>query len=168
MDSGNREHGSEVVIFLDETRTLWSVDSANPTTACPSSVPFSLTIPSEFQRDNERYELPPSFAALFPELGVSIGYSLTVRVVENHYPLVGFFRGSPRYAKHVVCNARVSSSSLIKPACRIQLPASNAPSPTNTLQSRFSLVHQDVTRRVETESHDHQSQAQHSRGAYLL
>ncbi len=168
MDTANHEHGSQVLVFLDETRTLWSVDSANPT-ACPSSVPFSLTIPSEFQRGNdERYELPPSFTASFPELAMSIGYSLTVRVVENHYPLIGFLRGSPRYASHVKCNARVSSFSLIKPACRIQLPASNAPSPTDTLQPRISLVHQDVPRRVETESYDHQPQTQHSRGAYPL
>lgn len=103
MGAANHEQGSQVVIFLDETRTLWSGDSANPT-ACPSSVPFSLTIPSEFQRGNERYELPPSFAASFPELSVSIGYSLTVRVVENRYPLVGFLRGSP--SLRVVFNYR--------------------------------------------------------------
>ncbi|KAK0452431.1 hypothetical protein EV421DRAFT_1888171 [Armillaria borealis] len=104
MDTANHEHGSQVVIFLDETRTLWSVDPANPT-ACPSSVPFSLTIPSEFQKgNNERYELPPSFTTSFPELRVSIGYSLTIRVVENRYPLVGFLRGSP--SLRVVFNYR--------------------------------------------------------------
>ncbi|KAK0203548.1 hypothetical protein DFS33DRAFT_1261908 [Desarmillaria ectypa] len=104
METANHEHGSQVVIFLDETRTLWPVDSAN-STAYPSSVPFSLTIPSEFQKgDNKRYELPPSFTASFPELRVSIGYSLTVRAVENHYPLVRFLRGSP--SLRVVLNYR--------------------------------------------------------------
>ncbi|KAK0449746.1 uncharacterized protein EV420DRAFT_762730 [Desarmillaria tabescens] len=104
METANHEYGSQVVTFLDETRSLWSVDSANPT-ACSSSVPFSLTIPSEFEKGNDkRYELPPSFTASFPELRVSIGYSLTVRVIENHYPLVGFLRGSP--SLRIVLNYR--------------------------------------------------------------
>lgn len=156
MQVANHEHGSDLVTFLDETRTLWSVDSANPTT-CPSTVPFSLVIPSEFEKDdNKRYELPPSFIVSSPELRVWIGYSLTVHAIESHYPLVGFLRGSPRYASLVRCNAHLSFSSLIKPTRRIQLPPPNAPCPTDTIQPRFSLFHQDIPRRMETEPYNHQ------------
>ncbi|KAJ7820680.1 hypothetical protein B0H13DRAFT_1738381 [Mycena leptocephala] len=51
---------AEAKIFVGQVK-LWSKADNNP--VCPSSLPFSVTLPTTFQEDGRSYPLPPSHSA---------------------------------------------------------------------------------------------------------
>ncbi|KAJ7653481.1 hypothetical protein B0H17DRAFT_1100695 [Mycena rosella] len=80
-------------ICLDNV-LLWIKDANNP--VCPSSLPFSLTLPTTFEYEGKSYPLPPSHSIKLkglPGFHASIEYSVSViidkpRYVPNLVPLL--------------------------------------------------------------------------------
>jgi len=83
----------DTALCLD-TLLLWIRDDNNP--ACPSILPFSLTLPTTFQYNGRSYPLPPSHSVRLkglPGFTAAIDYSVTAIInkpnsVPNLVPLV--------------------------------------------------------------------------------
>ncbi|KAJ7094520.1 hypothetical protein B0H15DRAFT_829880 [Mycena belliarum] len=69
---------TNTVLCLDRV-LLWIKDPSNP--VCPSSLPFSVTLPTEFEYEGRHYPLPPSHSIKLkglPGFYATIDYSVTV------------------------------------------------------------------------------------------
>jgi len=68
-----------------DTVLLWIKDDNNP--VCPSSLPFSLTLPTSFQYEGRTYPLPPSHSIKLkglPGFYASIDYSVSAIINKPH------------------------------------------------------------------------------------
>lgn len=83
---------------VDESKILWTYDPSR-NQPCPSSIPFSFTLPSNFQNGDRTYPIPPSYDAAFPGvpgLYVTCSYTVTITVVKARQRLSGLWTKSKR------------------------------------------------------------------------
>ncbi|KAF8798483.1 hypothetical protein BYT27DRAFT_7122833 [Phlegmacium glaucopus] len=59
LDSSTSGGGSWSIKLISSYHTLWSHLTSEK--ACPSQVPFAITLPATFQDDNNSFPLPPSY-----------------------------------------------------------------------------------------------------------
>ncbi|KAK7055814.1 hypothetical protein R3P38DRAFT_3565644 [Favolaschia claudopus] len=83
-ESGHVRH-----ILCSETVTLWTRNSSEDggNDICPSSLPFSLVLPTEFEHDGQTYPLPPSYSAkldTFPGFFAVADYSISAVLNKPH------------------------------------------------------------------------------------
>ncbi|KAJ7624803.1 hypothetical protein FB45DRAFT_924243 [Roridomyces roridus] len=84
------QRGSLSKKILDESHTLWGLTKSTPASdadaACPSTLPFSLDLPVQFDRDGKIHRLPPSYNMTFSVMGgtwVKITYTLSVAITRG-------------------------------------------------------------------------------------
>ncbi|KAF8173235.1 hypothetical protein K438DRAFT_1909026 [Mycena galopus ATCC 62051] len=81
----NAEGGHMHYTLCLDTVVLWSKDDAN--TVCPSSLNFSLAIPTEFHHEGQSYPLPPSDSTKLeglPGFSAIIDYSVSTIMDRSH------------------------------------------------------------------------------------
>ncbi|KAJ7852838.1 hypothetical protein B0H14DRAFT_2759511 [Mycena olivaceomarginata] len=81
----NGEGGHKHYTLCLDTVVLWTKDADG--TACPSALPFSLALPTEFEHEGQSYPLPPSYSIKLeglPGFSATIDYSVSAIVNKPH------------------------------------------------------------------------------------
>ncbi|KAJ7278456.1 hypothetical protein C8J57DRAFT_1307026 [Mycena rebaudengoi] len=83
LDLHTSERGTMKTVLINDQHTLWSSHQSH-TSACSSSIPFSVALPAKFQDDYTSHTLPPSYdfpSTLVPGLSVKSSYTISVVVI---------------------------------------------------------------------------------------
>ncbi|KAJ7352097.1 hypothetical protein DFH08DRAFT_857940 [Mycena albidolilacea] len=81
----NGEGGHKHYTLCLDTVVLWTKDADG--TACPSALPFSLALPTEFEHEGRSYPLPPSHSIKLeglPGFSATIDYSVSAIINKPH------------------------------------------------------------------------------------